>query len=120
MIGAAPMPDEPLPPQPPVDPIVPVAPFESTVPPPLGGPPPGTPPGAPPERPKWKQVAIMVFGGLVLAFGGCFLFLATVDGNSGPSMLGGLIFVIGMLLLLIGGITGLVYVVTAIFRSPRT
>jgi hypothetical protein len=85
-------------------------PFESAEP---AATPPGIPPSAPPpgppfdqpppkaEKPRWKQVAIMFFGGLVLAAGGCAMFLA------------------GVLVLAVGGITGLVYMLQALFRSGK-
>jgi hypothetical protein len=91
---------------------------------PPSGPPPGPPFDQPPpkaEKPRWKQVAIMFFGGLVLAAGGCAMFLATfnVHGESPVGIAGALIFLAGVLVLAVGGITGLVYMLQALFRSGK-
>jgi hypothetical protein len=104
-------------------------PFESVQPTPASGHSSGGPPPAPPsdppspktEKPRWRQVLIMFFGGLVLAIGGCAMFLATfnVHGESPVGIVGALIFFAGVLLLAVGGITGLVYAITAIFRSGK-
>jgi hypothetical protein len=91
---------------------------------PPSGPPPGPPFDQPPpkaEKPRWRQVLIMFFGGAVLAIGGCAMFVfALNDGASeGRGLFGAAIFVVGALLALVGGITGLVYLITAIFRSGK-
>jgi uncharacterized membrane protein HdeD (DUF308 family) len=52
------------------------------------------------QRPKWKQLAWMIGGGIVLAVGGCGFFLA--DFNSWGGNIGAITFVIGVLLFLAG------------------
>ena len=44
-------------------------------PPPAAPAPAGTPPGTPTPKPRGKQLAILLIGGPLLAFGGCALFL---------------------------------------------
>ena len=72
------------------------------------------------ERPKWKHVIIMTLGGIALAIGGCGAFLTGLNDSNAFSILGGIGFVAGLILFCIGGITGIVYIVTAVFRSGKS
>jgi len=74
----------------------------------------------PKERPKWKHVIIMTLGGMALAIGGCGAFLSGLNDTNALSILGGIGFVAGVILFCIGAITGIVYIVTAIFRSGKS
>ena len=66
----------------------------------------------------------MFFGGLVLAVGGCGVFLSTLNFNSNDvspgTVIGGIAFAAGCILFLIGGLAGLVYVVQALFRRGKS
>jgi len=100
--------------------------FESAppaAPPPVPPVPGGTPPGAPVRKPHGRQLLILLLGGGVLAFGGCALFLGTVNFNTGNSSVVGVIFaiafVVGAGMFAIGCILALVLIVTAIFRTDR-
>ena len=63
----------------------------------------------------------MFFGGLVLAVGGCGFFLSDLNLNSSATsatqVVGGIAFAAGCISFLIGGLTGLVYLLQALFRS---
>lgn len=101
----------------PEGPVTPVPPSPSS--PQLSG---GSPTPASPhqERPKWKQVAVMFFGGIGLAIGGCGMFLATIDRQTPLGVVGGIGFAGGLILILIGGITGLVYMVSYAIRALKS
>ncbi len=85
---------------------------------------PATPPGAKTGRPRGKQLLILLGGGFLLAFGGCALFLGTLNinggGNDGPSMIGGLIFAVGCLMFVIGLILGFVVVLQKVLDKQKT
>ena len=87
---------------------------------PAGGPIDQPAAGPPKERPKWKHVIIMTLGGIALAVGGCGAFLSGLNDTNALSILGGIGFVAGVILFCIGAITGIVYIVTAIFRSGKS
>jgi hypothetical protein len=64
-----------------------------------------TPPQAPPRKAsRARVIAMMIFGGIVLAFGGCAMFLANVNFSGGTnstketlSAIGAIGFVAGVL-----------------------
>ena len=62
----------------------------------------------------------MTLGGIALAIGGCGAFLSGLNDNNGLSVMGGVGFVAGLILFCIGAITGVVYIVTAVFRSGKS
>jgi len=73
------------------------------------------PPQAAPRKASRKRTILMlVFGGVVLAFGGCALFLANLNINGGGSSgrdvlsgVGAVTFVIGVLAFIVGLLWGL-------------
>ena len=80
-----------------------------SVPPNVGPPPaptpPGSPPGEPVRKPRGRQLLILLGGGAVLAFGGCALFLSTMNFNSGPggvSIFFAICFVAGLNMFVVG------------------
>lgn len=81
----------------------------------------GTPPGTPTPKPRGKQLAILLIGGPVLAFGGCALFLSTMNFNSGSAGTGGilfgLMFVAGVGMFLVGCLIALAVVVQSIYNA---
>jgi hypothetical protein len=84
-------------------------------------PPAGTPPGTPARKPHGKQLLILLLGGGVLAFGGCALFLGTLNFNSSDTSVLNVVFaicfVVGAVMFAIGCILALVLIVTALFRT---
>src|SRR6476620_9024965 len=78
----------------------------------------GTPPGTPTPKPRGKQLAILLIGGPLLAFGGCALFLSTMNFNSGAAGAGGIVFgrlfCVGLGMFLIGCVSAVAVVVQAI------
>lgn len=82
---------------------------------------PGTPPGTPTRKPRGKQLAVLLIGGPVLAFGGCALFLSTMNFNSGSAGAGGiffgLMFLVGIGMFLIGCLIAVAVVVQAIYDA---
>jgi hypothetical protein len=87
--------------------------------------PPATPPGTPTRKPRGKQLAILLIGGPVLAFGGCALFLGTVNFNTGAAgaagMVFGAMFVAGLGMFLIGCLIALAVVVQRIYdKNSKT
>ena len=83
------------------------------------GTPAGTPPGTPTRKPRGKQLAILLIGGPVLAFGGCALFLSTMNFNSGSAGAGGilfgLLFIVGIGMFLIGCLIVIAMIVQAVY-----
>jgi hypothetical protein len=74
-----------------------------------------SPAGSPPDgpgRPKKFHVAWLIFGGLLLAIGGCGMFLGTLNLSSSStnplSAIGGIGFGVGVLLFVGGIITAIV------------
>jgi len=84
-------------------------------------PPAGTPPGTPARKPHGKQLLILLLGGGVLAFGGCALFLGTLNFNSGDTSVLNVVFaicfVVGAGMFAIGCVLALVLIVTTLFRT---
>jgi hypothetical protein len=84
----------------------------------------GTPPGAPATKPRGKQLAILLIGGPILAFGGCALFLGSMNFNSGSTdaigFLWALLFVVGCGMFLVGCMIGLAVVVQRTFYSKKS
>jgi hypothetical protein len=85
------------------------------------GTPTATPPGTPTRKPRGKQLAILLIGGPVLAFGGCALFLSTVNFNSGAAGAGGLVFglmfCVGLGMFAIGCVIAVAVVVQSIYDA---
>ena len=53
--------------------------------------------------PRWKQLAWMIGGGIVLAIGGCGFFLSSIGDSGGiGGGLGAIAFVVGVLICLAG------------------
>ena len=81
----------------------------------------GTPPGTPTPKPRGKQLAILLIGGPLLAFGGCALFLSTMNFNSGSAGAGGiffgLMFFVGIGMFLVGCMIALAVVVQLILNA---
>jgi hypothetical protein len=96
----------------------------SPTPPPAAPAPAGTPPGTPTPKPRGKQLAILLIGGPLLAFGGCALFLSTMNFNSGAAGAGGiffgLLFAVGTGMFLVGCMIALAVVVQRIFYSNKS
>ena len=96
----------------------------SPPPPPAAPAPDGTPPGTPTPKPRGKQLAILLIGGPLLAFGGCALFLSSMNFNSGSTdaigFLWGLMFVVGCGMFLVGCMIALAVVVQRIFYSNKS
>ena len=96
----------------------------SPPPPPAAPAPDGTPPGTPTPKPRGKQLAILLIGGPLLAFGGCALFLSSMNFNSGSAdaigFLWGLMFVVGCGMFLVGCMIALAVVVQRIFYSNKS
>ncbi len=84
----------------------------------------GTSPGTPTPKPRGKQLAILLIGGPLLAFGGCALFLSSMNFNSGSAdaigFLWGLMFVVGCGMFLVGCMIALAVVVQRIFYSNKS
>jgi hypothetical protein len=80
-----------------------------------------TPPGTPTTKPRGKQLVILLIGGPLLAFGGCALFLSTMNFNSGSAGAGGilfgLMFVVGIGMFLIGCLIAVAVVVQSIYNA---
>ena len=83
-----------------------------------------TPPQAAPRNASHLRIILMlVCGGLVLAVGGCALFLANLNVNGGGgrgadmSAAGAIIFIAGCLALLVGLLWGLVRFVDRLFNK---
>src|SRR5215471_8000951 len=92
-------------------------------PPPAAPVPTGTPPGTPTPKPRGKQLAILLIGGPILAFGGCALFLSSMNFNSGNAepigFLFGLMFVIGAGMFVVGCMIALAVVIQRVFYSNK-
>jgi hypothetical protein len=58
------------------------------------------------KRPKWKQLAWMIGGGIVLAIGGCGFFLSDIGAQVRP--IGAIAFLVGVLLCLAGCVRGMI------------
>ena len=93
-------------------------------PPPVAPVPAGTPPGTPTSKPRGKQIAILIIGGAILAFGGCALFLSTMNFNSGSTdtigFLWGLMFVVGAGMFLVGCLIALGVIIQRVFYSKKS
>ena|SRR5215471_3053954 len=93
-------------------------------PPPAAPVPTGTPPGTPTPKPRGKQIAILLIGGLILAFGGCALFLSSMNFNSGSTdaigFLWGLMFVVGAGMFLFGCVIALGVIIQRVFYSKKS
>jgi hypothetical protein len=62
-------------------------------------------------------MAIVGFAGFLLAIGGCGFFVETCCGPGNVSMIGGAVFVIGVVMVLVALVTGLVAVARALFKK---
>jgi len=62
----------------------------------------------------------MILSGVGLAVGGCALFLMTINEGQGPSVIGALIFIGGMLLVFVAGIMAIVHIVKALLASKKS
>lgn len=87
-----------------------------------------SPPPAPPvepaepvkkKLPRWALVTILIVGGIVLAVGGCGFFLTNMNSSRTEtlSMVGGAAFLVGLLMIAIGGLTALVFGAQWLFRK---
>lgn len=85
----------------------------------------GTPPGAKAGRPRGKQLLILLGAGSVLAFGGCALFLGTLNINESgggtdlPNIAGAILFGAGALMFVIGLIVAFVVVLQKIVDRQK-
>jgi hypothetical protein len=69
---------------------------------------------------KWstgERIAILGFGGFLLALGGCGFFVVTCCGPGSVSALGAAVFVIGVMMVLVALVSGLVALARAIFKK---
>jgi hypothetical protein len=84
-----------------------------------------TPPQAAPRKASRARIIVMLLlGGPVLAVGGCALFLANVNFNSGGadnalSVVGAIGFIAGALAFVVGGLWGLIVFVNSRFNSAK-
>ena len=63
-------------------------------------------------------MAIVGFGGFLLAMGGCGFFVETCCGPGNVAMVGGAVFVIGVVMVLVAAlVTGLIAVVRMLFKK---
>jgi hypothetical protein len=71
------------------------------------------------KLPRWALVLILTLGGLALAIGGCGFFLANMTSTrtENQALIGGAGFVVGVLMLLIGGLTALVTGAQRLFKK---
>jgi hypothetical protein len=76
-----------------------------------------TPPGQAAGKPRGRQLLVLVFGGLALGFGGCFM--AIVTWNQPPMYLFGAAFVAGSLMFIAGVVGSLVVGIKALVRRSR-
>ncbi len=89
----------------------------TTSPPPAPTPPSGTPPGTPARRPRGAIVAILLIGGPIIAVGGCAMFLSKINSSTTDmtAALGGIMFVGGAGMFLLGCLFALVLVIQFIY-----
>jgi hypothetical protein len=84
--------------------------------------PPAAPePAAPVKKklPRWALVLILTFGGLALVIGGCGYFLDNMNrvSTQTQALIGGAGFLIGLVMMLVGGITALVTGAQWVFKK---
>jgi len=79
------------------------------------------PPAEPVKKklPRWALVAILIVGGIVLAVGGCGFFLTNMNSTRTEtlSILGGIAFIVGLLMFAVGGLTALVFGAQRLFSK---
>ncbi len=84
-------------------------------------PPAAADPAAPVRKklPRWALVLILTLGGLALAIGGCGFFLANMTNTrtENQALVGGAGFVVGVVMLLVGGLTALVSAAQWLFKK---
>jgi hypothetical protein len=85
-------------------------------------PPPAAPESASPVRkklPRWALVLILTFGGLALVIGGCGYFFDNMNrvSTQTQALIGGAGFLIGLVMMLVGGITALVSGAQRLFKK---